>query len=182
MIQGKTATERQRQPTEIRRVLIVDAARDVIAERGLAATTVRDIAQAGGVSIGTLTYHFSGIAEILSEVLEREMALFYEPLIERARAAERATDALQSLIDGFFADDDRTGQHWRLWLDFWSARRTCAGGPTGCASSPEPPSRAGWPPPTSTRPCRTSWPCSTASRCRPTSPARRSGRGTRAGS
>ena len=101
-------------------MLIVDAARDVIAGRGLFATTVRDIAETAGVSAGTLTYHFTGIAEILSEVLEREMALFYEPLVQRARDAERGHDALQTLIDGFFADDDRTVQHWRLWLDFWS--------------------------------------------------------------
>lgn len=118
--QAKPAAERQRQPTEIRRVLIVDAARDVIAERGLSATTVRDIAQAGGVSIGTLTYHFAGVAEILSEVLDREMALFYEPIVDKARTAERGADGLQTLIDCFFSDDERTVQHWRLWLDFWS--------------------------------------------------------------
>lgn len=118
--QAKSAAERQRQPTEIRRVLIVDAARDVIAERGLSSTTVRDIAQAAGVSIGTLTYHFAGVAEILSEVLDREMALFYDPIIEKARTAERGADGVQSLIDCFFSDDERTVQHWRLWLDFWS--------------------------------------------------------------
>lgn len=112
--------QRQRQPTEIRRMLIIDAARTVIAGRGLFATTVRDIAEAAGVANGTLTYHFSGIAEILSEVLEREMAVFYEPAIEKSRGADRGADALQSLIDCFFADDERTVEHWRLWLDFWS--------------------------------------------------------------
>jgi AcrR family transcriptional regulator len=118
--QAKPAAERKRQPTEVRRMLVVDAARDVIAERGLFATTMRDIARAAEVSVGTLTYHFTGIAEILNEVLDREMVLFYEPLLDKAREAERGLDALHILIDCFFADDERTVQHWRLWLDFWS--------------------------------------------------------------
>ena len=117
---AKRASERLRQPTEIRRRLIIEAARAVIADRGLFATTTRDIAQAGGVSAGTLSYHFTGLAEILGEVLEGEMAAFYEPIAERSRAAESGSGALQSLIDGFFAGDDRCVQHWRLWLDFWS--------------------------------------------------------------
>jgi len=117
---AKTASERVRQPTEIRRRLIVDAARSVISERGLFATTMRDIAQASGVSVGTLTYHFTGIAEILAEVLQGEMDSFYLPIVENAREAPDATTALLLLVDGFFADDERTVQHWRLWLDFWS--------------------------------------------------------------
>jgi len=117
---AKTAGERQRQPTEIRRGLIVEAARSVIAERGPYAATMRDIATAGGVSLGTVSYHFSGIAEILADVLQGEMDSFYLPIAERAHAAPDAATAIRLLIDGFFADDERTAQHWRLWLDFWS--------------------------------------------------------------
>lgn len=116
---AKTAAERVRQPTEIRRRLIIEAARGLIADRGLFATTMRDIAQAGGVSLGTLTYHFTGIAEILGEVLKEEMDAFYAPIAEKARADANGAIAMQTLIDGFFAADDRTLQHWRLWLDFW---------------------------------------------------------------
>jgi AcrR family transcriptional regulator len=117
---AKTADQRRRQPTEIRRRLILEAARGVIAERGLYATTLRDIAQASGVSLGTLTYHFTGIAEILAEVLQAEMDFFYVPIAERARSAPDAVTAMHVVLEGFFADDDRTAQHWRLWLDFWS--------------------------------------------------------------
>ena len=117
---AKTAGERQRQPTEIRRGLIVEAARGVIAERGPYAATMRDIATAGGVSLGTVSYHFSGIAEILAHVLQGEMDSFYLPIAERAHAAPDAATGIRMLIDGFFADDERTAQHWRLWLDFWS--------------------------------------------------------------
>lgn len=117
---AKRAGERQRQPTEIRRTLIVDAARTVIAERGLFATAMRDIAEAADVSVGTLTYHFTGIADILGAVLEREMAEFYQPIADRIAVAESGSAALGFVVDGFFADDERTRQHWRVWLDFWS--------------------------------------------------------------
>ncbi len=76
---AKRASERTRHPTEVRRPLIVEAARSVIADRGLFATTMRDIAAASGVSLGTVTYHFRGIAEILGEVLDLEMDALYAP-------------------------------------------------------------------------------------------------------
>lgn len=101
-------------------MLIVDAARDVIAQRGLVAASLRDIAHAAGVSVGTVSYHFTGVADLLRALLDREMALFYEPLVDKARDTENGLEALRVLVDGFFADDARTVVHWRMWLDFWS--------------------------------------------------------------
>jgi len=69
--------ERTRHPTEIRRRLVVEAAREVLAEKGLAGTGVRDVAAASGVSSGTITYHFRGIDEIFADVLKLETVLFY---------------------------------------------------------------------------------------------------------
>ena len=92
---AKQASERSRHPTEIRRQLIVEAARSVIAERGLFATSIRDIAAAGNVSIGTVTYHFTGIADILAEVLIGEMDSFYAPVIAAATAAPDGRAALR---------------------------------------------------------------------------------------
>jgi AcrR family transcriptional regulator len=119
MSKAKTADERQRQPTEIRRRLVVTAARGVIARTGLFATTMREIAAAAGVSAGTLTYHFAGIDDLLRAVIDAEMTDFYQPITDKA-AAGTGAEALQQLIDGFFSDDERTTEHWRLWLDFWS--------------------------------------------------------------
>lgn len=98
--------------------MIVQTAGAVIADRGLVGTTMRDIAQAAAVSPGTVTYHFSGIDEILAEVLQHEMDGFYLPVMERAKA-ESGAAGLHRLIDDVFAGDERTVRHWRLWLDFW---------------------------------------------------------------
>ena len=86
---AKPLAERQRQPTEIRRVLLLDAAREVIAARGLAATTMRDIARAGG-RLGrhadlSLLRHRGDPATRCSSARWR---VFYEPVIDKAREAE----------------------------------------------------------------------------------------------
>jgi len=117
---ARPASERIRHPTEVRRALIVEAARSVIADRGLFATTMRDIAAASEVSLGTVTYHFRGIAEILAEVLDGEMDAFYAPLVAAAAAQPDGRAALRALIDGFLASSPRARQHWVLWLDFWA--------------------------------------------------------------
>ncbi|WP_172832258.1 TetR/AcrR family transcriptional regulator [Nakamurella panacisegetis] len=117
---GRREGDRVRQPTEIRRQLIVEAARVLIADRGLFAASMRDIAQGAGVSLGTVTYHFTGIAELLAEVLHAEMDDFYRPISARAALEPDGAAALGTIIDGFFADGARTVEHWRLWLDFWT--------------------------------------------------------------
>jgi len=117
---ARPASERIRHPTEVRRALIVEAARSVIAERGLFATTMRDIAAASQVSLGTVTYHFGGIAEILAAVLDGEMDALYAPLVAAAAAQPDGRAALHALIDGFLASSPRARQHWVLWLDFWA--------------------------------------------------------------
>ena len=117
---AKRAVDRVRQPTEIRRGLIIEAARGLIADRGLFAASLRDIAQRAQVSLGTVTYHFAGIAELLSAVLHAEMVDFYRPITARAAVEPDGRLALEMIIDGFFADGTRTMEHWRLWLDFWT--------------------------------------------------------------
>jgi AcrR family transcriptional regulator len=117
---ARPVSERSRHPTEVRRALIVEAARSVIADRGLFATTMREIAAASQVSLGTVTYHFSGIAEILGEVLDGEMDTLYAPAVAAAAAEPDGRAALHALIDGFLASSPRARQHWVLWLDFWA--------------------------------------------------------------
>ncbi len=108
----------RRQPPQVRRRLLLDAARSVIAERGLPATTVRDVAAAGGVAVGTVTYHFSGMSELLAGVLEQEMSEFSAGVWAAADAAPTGRSGLLALIDGLLATD--ADDHWRLWLDFWA--------------------------------------------------------------
>ena len=111
---------RKRLPPDVRRRMLLDAARGVIAERGLHATTIRDIASAGGVAVGTVTYHFSGIEEVLAGVLEQETTDYSAAIWALAASAPSGLAGLTVLIDGLMASDVRTREHWKLWLDFWA--------------------------------------------------------------
>ena len=112
-------------PPAQRRQQIVAAARTAIAQRGLAATSLRDIAAAAGVSMGTVTYHFASIDEILSAVVIAESERFYGAVIATADAEPDARRALQLIIEPMFGDSPDVQAHWRIWSDYWAtvARR-----------------------------------------------------------
>ncbi len=110
----------RRHPPAVRRRLIIEAAREVIARRGTAATRMREVAAAAEVSLGTVTYHFRSIDEVLAEVIQAEETDFFRPLVEQALAADTGREGLRRLVDGLLNDEPRTRQHWLLWLDFWT--------------------------------------------------------------
>ncbi|GAX54424.1 TetR/AcrR family transcriptional regulator [Streptomyces olivochromogenes] len=113
------AADRTRQPTEVRRRLIVEAALPLIAERGYGSVGVRDVAAAAGVSVGTVTYHFGSVQEILSEAMVLHIERYYAALSEAAAQAAGAAEALRLLVDALFTED--TDRHWRMWFDYWNA-------------------------------------------------------------
>jgi len=104
-----------------RRDQIVASARTVMVQRGLAGTSLRDIAAAAGVSLGTVTYHFRGIDEILSAVVIAESERFYGAVVEAADAEPDPRRALQLLVDPLFEEGADVEEHWRIWSDFWAA-------------------------------------------------------------
>lgn len=81
---------------------ILDAAEDLFAERGYAATSVRRIAEAAGVNAAMIHYYFGNKKSLLHAVLEKAL----EPLakaIEMMRSAdavapEEITQALMSTV------------------------------------------------------------------------------------
>jgi AcrR family transcriptional regulator len=113
------AADRTRQPTEVRRRLIVEAAVPLIAERGYASVGVRDVAAAAGVSVGTVTYHFGSVQEILSEAMVLHIERYYAALSEAAERATSGAEGLRLLVDALFTED--TDRHWRMWFDYWNA-------------------------------------------------------------
>ena len=113
------AADRTRQPTEVRRRLIVEAAVPLIAERGYASVGVRDVAGAAGVSVGTVTYHFGSVQEILSEAMVLQIERYYAALSEAADQANNGAEGLRLLVDALFTED--TDRHWRMWFEYWNA-------------------------------------------------------------
>ncbi|QIS40788.1 TetR family transcriptional regulator [Clavibacter capsici] len=111
----------KREKPEVRRAMIVEAARAVILRKGLTATGLRDIAAEGDVSVGTVTYHFASVAEILDEVVVLETDRFYASIVEEVDADPDPVHGIRLLVEPLFTGTDEAEAHWRLWSDYWTA-------------------------------------------------------------
>ena len=116
-----SGTTRVRQRPEVRRAMIVEAARAVIVRNGVGATGLRDIAAEAGVSVGTVTYHFGSVAEILNEVVVLETERFYGAIVAAVDAEPDPVRALRMLVAPLFGDTEQVRQHWSIWSDYWTA-------------------------------------------------------------
>ncbi|UWD77621.1 TetR/AcrR family transcriptional regulator [Curtobacterium flaccumfaciens] len=116
-----TAAARVRQRPEVRRAMIVEAARAVIVRNGVGATGLRDIAAEADVSVGTVTYHFGSVAEILNEVVVLETERFYGAIVAAVDAEPDVLVGLRMLVAPLFGDTEQVRQHWRIWSDYWTA-------------------------------------------------------------
>lgn len=110
----------QRHPAEVRRRLILDAARRCIAERGLANTTLREIATTAGVSSGTITHHFASVDDILTEVLRAASERFTGEFLAEAEAIRGTRERLYFVVDANLPDRAEALSVWRLWLEYWA--------------------------------------------------------------
>lgn len=93
-----------------RKSRIIDATIDVIAEAGVAGTTHRRIAAAADVPLGSLTYHFTGLDDLLEQAFTRHaerMSPLYEAHFDAVRTRVQLVDAVTDLIQGAAGADQR---------------------------------------------------------------------------
>lgn len=96
---------------------ILDAAMQVFAERGLAGARVEDIAEAAGVSKGTVYLYFKGKEDLFKEAVRAQVARTLEGLAAAAPPGEPA-DRLERFVDAYWAHLRRPafGRLYRLLL------------------------------------------------------------------
>jgi TetR/AcrR family transcriptional regulator, regulator of biofilm formation and stress response len=82
-----------------RRDRIIDACLDVISQNGVAGTSHRKVADAADVPLGSMTYHFTGMRELLHQAFSRFAQTASEQFEERIAAAHDATTAKQAIAD-----------------------------------------------------------------------------------
>lgn len=114
-----TASARRYDPD--RKSRIIDAAIDVIADHGVAGTTHRRIAAAADVPLGSLTYHFTGIDDLLEQAFSRHahrMSPLYEAHFADVRTDEDLIDAVTALIDRDAGADTRD---WAIAYELYLA-------------------------------------------------------------
>ena len=106
-----------------RRDAIVAAALDVAVVKGLASTTVRDVAARMGTSSGLIHHYFASMDDVLAAAFERVAT---QDLGLSARLMAEASGAVDALRV-FFRTYTPADKDWafQLWLDAWAeaARR-----------------------------------------------------------
>ena len=110
-------------PPEQRREAIVAAALEVAVVKGLASTTVRDVAARMGTSSGLIHHYFASMDEVLAAAFERVAT---QDLGLSARLMAEAASPVAALRV-FFRTYTPADKDWafQLWLDAWAeaARR-----------------------------------------------------------
>ncbi|MET8824518.1 TetR family transcriptional regulator [Streptomyces sp. NPDC004610] len=91
-----------------RRERILTATLDLIAEVGVAGVSHRKIATRAGVPLGSMTYHFTGIDEVLFEAFQRftdEFVVFFGGFLARPANRAEAVEAVADLVHALSAAD-----------------------------------------------------------------------------
>ncbi|MFC7037626.1 TetR/AcrR family transcriptional regulator [Nonomuraea rubra] len=107
---GPAPPRRARRHDPGRRDRLIDAELRVIAERGVAGTTHREIARAADVPLGSMTYHFASLEEVLAEAFTRHADAVARVFDERLGAARDRGEATEAVI-GLVSDSLLGSQH-----------------------------------------------------------------------
>ena len=89
----------QRRYDPDRRARIVQATLDVIAEHGVAGTTHRRVAVAADVPLGSMTYHFTGLDELLTQAFTLLADTVSTRFAERLGEAADRSEAFEAVVD-----------------------------------------------------------------------------------
>lgn len=107
-----------RMTSDDRRRTIVDAALAVALRKGLASTTVRDVAAEMGTSSGLIHHYFESMDHVLAAAFERAAGA---DLAVTVTAMAEAHDPLHKLV-AYLVSYTRVDQDWafQIWLDAWA--------------------------------------------------------------
>lgn len=101
------------------RLRILDAARDLLVERGYGCTSTRAVAERAETPLSLVHYHFSGKQQLLVAVLERQN----EELLDRQRRlyAEPGSLSEKWRTACSYLDDDIGSGYVRVLWELWAA-------------------------------------------------------------
>jgi AcrR family transcriptional regulator len=108
--------------TQQRRLQTLDAAVEVIGEKGLAETRVADIAKRAGLSPGLLLYYFTSKDDLLTEALTYAEDRFYLDIFNELTSINDPRQRLERLITRSCPADQSIGEvgDWKLWIELWT--------------------------------------------------------------
>ncbi len=93
-----------------RKERIIEATLEVIAVQGVSGTTHRRIAEAADVPLGSMTYHFASLDDLIEQAflkLTQEIAHHFDDAFRKAQTVDEAREAVVEVICGWFAVTER---------------------------------------------------------------------------
>src|SRR3712207_3695350 len=108
--------------TQKRRTQMLEAAAEVIGERGLCDTRIADVAKRAGLSPALVVYYFGSKEKLLTEALTYAEDLFYIEAFHELTGISGAPERMVRLIElacPAVESGDSDG-YWALWVELWS--------------------------------------------------------------
>lgn len=99
---------------------ILDAAWELIAERGYHSVRVADIAEACGVSAATIHYHFPGRDDLLTEALRHSVRQAFDRQVAELHRIDDARERLLRLVELQLPASAPLRREWSIWLQVWN--------------------------------------------------------------
>lgn len=103
----------------VRRAQVLRAARSCIVALGYERVTVRDVAEAAGISTGTVVHYFGDKDSVLEAALLSKIEETGLALRAALSGALTAWERLERLIAASLPATEEVRDEWRLWLTFW---------------------------------------------------------------
>jgi AcrR family transcriptional regulator len=101
--------------------MILDAAREVMVERGIDAARVTDVAERAGVSHGLVHYYFPTKDDLVAATMRYAAGVGVQRLRKRVAARSTAAEQLDTLFHLAIPNGPSASDAWVLWVDAWSA-------------------------------------------------------------
>ena len=118
MAEAAPATE----SNEARRRALLEAAAELISERGFGETRIADVAKRAGTSSGLVIYYFGTRDRLLVDALRYSEESFYEAAAEMLAEVAGFRDRLSTIVEWCCVPqvDGEVNGAWGLWLDVWA--------------------------------------------------------------
>lgn len=106
--------------SELRRAQVFRAATEVIARETFSGTTIKKVADAAGVSTGTVNHYFANKRAMLIETLEHMGTEWNNDLRRTVDQAAPGWDRLNALMDSAVPTSATNRVRWKVWTAAWS--------------------------------------------------------------
>ena len=117
---ARTKSARSEERTETSKKQIIDAAIDVIAQRGLGKSTLQNIAERAGVSSALVVFHFKSKDNLMKAVLGHLTTVYDAGWEQSLQPAEdRAAKRLMRLISYDLEFPQKYPKYLAAWYAFW---------------------------------------------------------------